>query len=310
MRSLVLEGIIRLSQHTTRGNCKVSFNVLQSSFVETGPAKRTEADHEATGLDEFLTRFDPSILPALAGKQVLDFGCGYGGKAVELASRVPTAVVTGVDQHQKKMDRGTEYAARRGVPSARFVLCTQDHIPLDDASIDAVVCHDVMEHVHRPDVTLSEMARVLRPGGRAYIVFPPYVGPVSHHLDFITTAPFVHWFFSPDTIMDTVNLLLGTEYGRRFNTPPQPRPAYSHAVNRVVLPSLNGMGTAEFARLAGPAFDIVRIDRATLIDRLTKLRMPAAAIRALKSVAIRALPVRALDRLTISMAVVLERRIA
>ena len=303
MRSLALEAIIRLSQHTKRGNSKISFNVLQASFK----GDETESDHEAKGLDEFLVRFAPSILPELEGKRVLDFGCGYGGKSVELASRVPSAFVVGVDVHQKKVDRGRDFARRRSVLNVGFELCTQNGIPLDDDSVDAVVCHDVLEHVHRPDVTFRELARVMRPGARLYSVFPPYDGPVSHHLDFITGVPFLHWIWAPDTIMETVNHILSTEYGKRFNTPPQPSPANSPIDGRRVLPSLNGLGTKALLGITQSTFSVRRMDRVTLIDRLTKVRIPQSMVTRAKAIALRTLPLAVLDRLTISMTVVLER---
>jgi SAM-dependent methyltransferase len=303
MRSLILEAIIRLSQHTKRGSCKVSFNALQGSFT----SERTESDHEAKGLDEFLVRFQPSILPGLAGMRVLDFGCGYGGKSVELASRVPSAFVTGIDIHQKKVDRGCDFARRRGVANVGFKLCTQNEIPLDDDSVDAVVCHDVLEHVHRPDVTFRELARVMKPGARLYSVFPPYDGPVSHHLDFITGVPFLHWIWAPDTIMETVNRILSSEYGKRFNTPPQPPPSDSPLNGRRVLPSLNGLGTKTLIELVAGSFSVVSVERVMLIDRLTKLRVPPAAIVRARTMALKRLPLDTLDHLTISMAVILER---
>ena len=302
MRSLTLEGMIRLSQHTKRGSCPISFNALQGTFT----SEKTESDHEAQGLDEFLVRF-PKLLAELAGRRVLDFGCGYGGKAVALAARVPTAHIVGIDVHQKKVDKGYDFARRRGVTNVAFQLCTQDTVPLADSSVDAVVCHDVLEHVHRPDVTFAELHRVMTPGGRLYAVFPPYDGPVSHHLDFITGMPFLHWVFSPDTIMETVNHILSTEYGKRFKTPPQPSPSFSAIAGKRVLPSLNGMGTASLFAVTAGRFSVRDIERITLIDRLTKVRVPRGLIRSAKRAALASLSPNALDRLTISMSVVLER---
>lgn len=286
MKSLALECLIRASQHTKYGNSKISFNVLQDGLVREGPRKRTESDHEATGLDEFVSRFNFDLLASLSGQIVLDFGCGYGGKAVELASRLPSSTVIGVDQHQKKVDSGYDYAERRRISNVSFKLCSQEKIPLEDDSIDAVVCHDVLEHVHRPDLTFAELHRVLKPGGKTYIVFPPYDGPASHHLDFITSVPGLHWFFTPDTLMVTINRILATEYGARFKTPPQPGPSHSPIDGRRVLPSLNGMGTESLLNLTGGLFTIQSLERLTLIDRLAKIRLPRFARESLKRVAV------------------------
>ena len=302
----MLKALIRLSQHIGRGNSTISFNVLKETFIEEGPNKRTESDHEATGLDDFLSRFHSGFLDDLAGKTILDFGCGYGGKAVELARRLPSAFVIGIEPHQKKIVKAKDFALRQGVGNCEFRLCTQESVPLPDESIDAIVCHDVLEHVHDPAVVLREMHRVLKSKGRGYIVFPPYDGPISHHLDFITSMPGLHWIFSAHTIMTTVNSMLTSEYGKRFKTPPQPPPSHSKYANKWVLPSLNGLGTPGFVALTTGRFQIERMDRITLMDKLPKLGLsPRMALNA-KRAALKLFPAAA-DHLTITMAVVVQK---
>jgi ubiquinone/menaquinone biosynthesis C-methylase UbiE len=303
--SRTLAGLIRLGQYLGRGNSRNSFNVLQDTFVESGENKRTESDHEATGLDEFLVRF-PRLLEELTGKRVLDFGCGYGGKAVELARRLPGSYVIGIDVHQKKIDKGQDFGARKGVANCEFRLCTQESVPMPDQSVDAVVCHDVLEHVREPAIVISEMHRVLKKDGKAYIVFPPYDGPVSHHLDFITSMPGLHWIYPADTVMRTVNSMLTSEYGKRFRTPPQPPATYSKYARKRVLPSLNGLGTSAFVELTKGLFRIERIERITLMDRLTKFGFSVPAASRVKSMVLRLFR-PASDYLTMSMAIVLQK---
>lgn len=52
------------------------------------------------------------------------------------------------------------------------VSASADAIPLPDASFDTVILTQVLEHVRRPAVVLSEIARVLRPGGRLFATVP------------------------------------------------------------------------------------------------------------------------------------------
>jgi SAM-dependent methyltransferase len=61
--------------------------------------------------------------------------------------------------------------------------------PLDDARYDAVVCNYVMEHVADPAETVSEISRVLRPGGR--FVFRT---PNRWHYVCLAAAATPHWF--------------------------------------------------------------------------------------------------------------------
>ena len=304
--SKVLEAVIKLSQHTPFGQAPVSFTTLQGTFVEEGPNVRTESDHEAKYLDDFLTLFDVDLLAELRGRRILDYGCGYGGKAVELARRLPESTVVGVEVHQHKTSKGTDFARRKGVSNCRFVLATQQEMPVEAGAFDAVISHDVIEHVHDPVATIRELHRVLAPKGRAYLVFPPYDGAASHHLDFITVLPGLHWVFSPDTIMDTVNNILVTDYGKRFKTPPQPRPAFSPIAGKEVLPSLNGLSTNAFVKLASPLFTFVRMSRFTLLGKLTRLGLRPALARRLGKVSF--LPGSLAEYLTVSLVVILEKK--
>jgi len=52
------------------------------------------------------------------------------------------------------------------------VIASLDALPLDDASFDAVVCTQVLEHVFEPARVLAELHRVLRPGGRLWMTVP------------------------------------------------------------------------------------------------------------------------------------------
>lgn len=52
------------------------------------------------------------------------------------------------------------------------VLADAHRLPFADAGWDAVVCSEILEHVHDPRRVLAEVARVLRPGGRLYACSP------------------------------------------------------------------------------------------------------------------------------------------
>ncbi len=125
---------------------------------------------------EELFAWRPQMAPLLEaaeltpGQRVIDFGCGPGGLAVELARRVaPDGLVHGVDLNKELLARAAARAQREGV---RLELHHSDNekVPLPDASVDRVVCKNVLEYVTDPAETLGEFRRVLRPGGIAHVI--------------------------------------------------------------------------------------------------------------------------------------------
>jgi SAM-dependent methyltransferase len=96
------------------------------------------------------------------GMRVLEVGSGSGGVAEYLSYPV-----TGVDPaFERTAERSTEWLSR--VPGRA------DALPLEDASFDAVLCVEVVEHLgpEEREPALREMVRVLRPGGRLILTFP------------------------------------------------------------------------------------------------------------------------------------------
>ena len=95
------------------------------------------------------------------GARVLDVACGAGLVAIPLADQGYR--VDGVD-----LSEGSIEAARRRAPEgATFRVGDALALEAADASYDAVLLFDMLEHVERPDVALREAGRVLRPGGVA-----------------------------------------------------------------------------------------------------------------------------------------------
>ena len=93
---------------------------------------------------------------------VLDLGCGGGFMSEALAMR--GAKVVGVDVSRAAIAIAKRHAAAGGLP-IRYLVASGEDLPLPDASVDRVVCVDVLEHVRDLDRVLDEIRRVLRPGG-------------------------------------------------------------------------------------------------------------------------------------------------
>lgn len=99
--------------------------------------------------------------------RVLDCGCAFGFMTARLARRY---WVAGID-----MDGGYVERARRRVPGADILQGGAANLPWDDASFDAAVCLDVLEHCPDPEAAVSELARVVRPGG-TLVASVPHAG--------------------------------------------------------------------------------------------------------------------------------------
>lgn len=112
------------------------------------------------------------------GARVLELGCGRAEKTRTLAEtgRVREIVALEVDriQHEKNLQIAD-------LPQVSFRLGGAEAIPAADASIDIVIMFKSLHHVPVPlmDAALGEIARVLRPGGLAWISEPVYAGDLN-----------------------------------------------------------------------------------------------------------------------------------
>jgi SAM-dependent methyltransferase len=101
------------------------------------------------------------LLGSFTGNEVaLDAGCGTGSLAFALAPHV--AEVVGVDVRADYLE-----AARASAPAnVRLVEGDVMALPFGYAEFDLGCTHRVLHHVRRPELAVSELARVTRPGGR------------------------------------------------------------------------------------------------------------------------------------------------
>jgi 2-polyprenyl-6-hydroxyphenyl methylase / 3-demethylubiquinone-9 3-methyltransferase len=96
------------------------------------------------------------------GKDVLDLGCAGGFMAEALARR--GARVTGIDPAAIAIDAARRHARQEGLRIG-YDVGVGEALPYDADGFDAVVCVDVLEHVTDLNKVMSEVTRVLRPGG-------------------------------------------------------------------------------------------------------------------------------------------------
>ncbi|HEY9550370.1 MAG TPA: metalloregulator ArsR/SmtB family transcription factor, partial [Kiloniellaceae bacterium] len=127
---------------------------------------------------------------------LLDIGTGTGRILEILADKVEHAV--GIDLSSDML-----MLARSKLERARLRNCVvrkgdMNHLPLPEASFDAVTIHQVLHYAERPARAIEEAARVLRPGGRLFIV-----DFQAHGLDYLRSEHEHRWLgFEEDKMAD------------------------------------------------------------------------------------------------------------
>ena len=115
------------------------------------------------------------------GDKVLDLGCGFGRHAFEAARR--GAHVVALDAGRDEVEGvAATFAAMLEAGELRtsdlHTACVQGdalHLPFPDATFDRVICSEVLEHIPGDLEAMSELARVLRPGGTMAITVPRFL---------------------------------------------------------------------------------------------------------------------------------------
>ena len=132
------------------------YTQLGCAAMEPELAKRTASQEAAF------------LLPHLrAGMHVLDAGCGPGSITLGLAAAVAPGEVVGIDMQLSLVEQARALAVQRGVTNARFEVANVYDLPFPDGSFDAALSARVLEHLREPVRALSELRRVLCPGGIA-----------------------------------------------------------------------------------------------------------------------------------------------
>lgn len=103
---------------------------------------------------------------------LVDIGCGTGSLTL-LANEVGGPAV-GIEPGDEVELAVARWQACRGTAPAPFLRAVGETLPFADASVGAVMLHDVLEHVRDWEAVLREVRRVLAPGAGVYVKGPSY----------------------------------------------------------------------------------------------------------------------------------------
>jgi SAM-dependent methyltransferase len=126
----------------------------------------------------------------LAGRRVLDVGCGLGMYVRKFRAFTTTAF--GVDIDLDKLAQAAEE-----LPN--LAQSVAESLPFADGSFDVILLHEVIEHVRSDREAVTEAYRCLRPGGRVVIFAPNRLYPLETHGFYLgkryvyKLAPIIPW---------------------------------------------------------------------------------------------------------------------
>ncbi len=218
--------------------------------------------YQRTLTREYLVPILSSWGVELAGKTVLEVGCGNGGCGAELARAGCRVVMMDVDERLVSLARQSN--EREGIDARVFVGDVLDGGAAfyREGPFDLVLFRDVMEHLDDPARALRVVRPFLSPEGRVFVVFPPYFSPYGAHQQILPRKTLL---FLPYNKLPYLQLL--------------PR--------RMFLAAVRGSGEAgeEVTRLAGIRLTMRKFERSAgdagfvVIKKRRFLSRPSFALR-------------------------------
>jgi 2-polyprenyl-6-hydroxyphenyl methylase / 3-demethylubiquinone-9 3-methyltransferase len=190
----------------------------------------------------------------LAGREIIDVGCGGGLLAEALARK--GARVTGLDLAPELLQVAELHALESGIPVAYRLESAEQHAEQNAGRYDMATCMEMLEHVPDPGSVVAALAALVRPGGDVF-------------LSTINRTPRAY-----------LHAVLGAEYLLRL------LPTGTHTYEKFIRPSelaawgkTAGLETVDVAGLSyDPFARTARLSSDARVNYLVHLRRPAASV--------------------------------
>jgi SAM-dependent methyltransferase len=169
---------------------KVQYKLLK----RISPGAPTSCDGSAYhGKSKLAILLGKEFLSEVEDKTVIDFGCGEGSEAVEIAVHGAKRVI-GIDIQRKLLETARKRATDAGVAETCWFGSSTEE------KADIVVSIDSFEHFADPARVLKVMHSLLRPGGEIVASFgPTWYHPLGGHL--FSVFPWAHLLFSEEALV-------------------------------------------------------------------------------------------------------------
>lgn len=105
-------------------------------------------------------------IASIAGKKVLDIGCGGGILAESMAAR--GATVTGIDLSDKALSVARLHLFESGLSVDYQLVSAEAFADVQPGAFDVVTCMEMLEHVPDPASTIKACAHLVKPGGHVF----------------------------------------------------------------------------------------------------------------------------------------------
>ncbi len=157
----------------------------------------------------------PHFREKIAGKNVLDIGCGEGLETIAI-SRLGAKKVWGIDIRVDTVQADELRTSLAPEHYVEFSRLDAARTSFPNKIFDSIVTLGSFEHFNYPFEVLKECRRILRDDGRIFLTSSVWSHPWGAHMSFFTKVPWVQFLFSEKTIMN-VRSLYRSDGARRFS---------------------------------------------------------------------------------------------